>query len=556
MDDVDAMFRDLTSATLPSRPSASFVTASLTSELTSLNTPGAALADGKARPSPVSFNIHEDTELIRVSSVASTSFVSVREDTALIDVRKGQTVAVYQDGDDDEDDVVLQTDEAISARAAVAGGGDKMTPTSTASTGTYRGASLLGLTPIMETSRESDASSLSNVSMRSTSSVSSTRSAPPPSSARSSSRPSPSHVPVARPSTADASETLPSSSCAPINPLASSIQALILSDLNVASSAGVTVEAGPAPSEVTELMGEEGGEGMDVDVGSWWLRVEGRKAEEDVDEGDGPERRRMAVCAVTDMNSGAQYALHVHRPRSLWEQFMSSVVASRIPATSQGAFLLVSSSHAYDDAACSLVPAPAHATLTLAALLRAYGQKGQTLPPALVAFYLHSLLHSLALLAASNILHCALTPSALHLPSDVLPADDWQADLPGLWLAQGLALSSWTSAVDLAMWDTEDGDWRAADVRGAARVLLAMFGVEARMEDVAQGKARCTGRVGGAEGSTVVRRLWTAGGGADGLRVMIEVRCELEAWMQGEAGARARQVKRLLCEQSVMLSSL
>ena len=572
MDDVDAMFRDTTATSLlPSRPSSSssssaFNATSLTAELLPLppTTPHLPLTDAKSRPSPLAFNIHEDTELIRppasTPSISSTpSMFQVYEDTALIAASARRAVGQDEEEEEEELEVALQTDETITAR--LAGGGT--TPTSAAST--YRGASLVGLTPIMETSRESDASSLSNVSMRSTSSLSSqTASFHPTSTTRHPAHP---HPTPSHPSPSPRTHSHPahptntaSGDGSAINPLASSIQQLILADLNVGGSDGVTVEGGRAPEEVQGMArGEVGGVvGGDVDVGSWWLRVEGGREGEGVEEGEGQERRKTVVMHVTDMSSNTLHALHLHQPSSLWAHHMSSVIRARLPAAAQAALQLVTATHAYEELSASLVPMPSHGTLTLAALLTAYRRRGQTLPSLLAAFYLHSLLHSLLALASAQVLHCALSPAVCHVASDVLVTDDWQAELPSPWPMQGLSLSMWTSALDLAVWEGEEGEWRAADEKGAARVLWAMVGgEEASVEEVGMGRLKGTrgGKVGGLDGAGVVRRLWGAGGGAGGVKVLMELRRELEVWMMGEGGARTRQVKRLLCEQSVMLSS-
>ena len=566
MDDVDAMFRDATATSLPpSRPSSTtssssssiFNATSLTAELLPLppTTPHLAPTEAnRSRPSPLAFNIHEDTELIRPTRPPPPS-IQVYEDTALIAggrARAGDEGD--EEGEEEEVEVALQSDEAVTAR--VGGGG--MTPTSV--TEAYRGASLVGLTPIMETSRESDASSLSNVSMRSTSSLSASQ----PTTAmptRPTSHPHP--TPSRRtPSPLTQGQVAPSTASGAINPLASSIQQLIISDLNVAASDGVTLGRGGAPEEVRAMMrGEMRGVGGDVDVGSWWLRVEGRREGEEVEEGEGPERRQTVVWHVTDMGSNTAHSLHLHQPASLWAHHMSSVIRARLPAASQATLQLVSASHAYDELSASLVPTPPHGTLTLSALLAAYRTRGQSLPPLLAAFYLHSLLHSLLALASCQVLHCALSPSVCHAASDVLVSDEWQAELPAPWPAQGLSLSMWTSAVDLAVWEGEEGgEWRAAEGRGAARVAWAMVGGgEGRVEEVGMGRVKGAGgggKVGGLDGTEVVRRLWGAGGGEGGVRALMELRRELEVWMMGEGGARARQVKKLLCEQSVMLSSL
>ena len=531
MDDVDAMFRDVT-ATLSTRPpSNAFCTSSLTAEL-SLATPAQGTIDRKARPSPVSFNIHEDTELIKgltpfpsppPSSIPAPSFhpnFPMSDDSALLPRPPAMMTVgsfqVYEDGE--EDDVVLQTDEVIAR------GVEAQTPTSM---GRGRRVSLIGLTPIIETSRESDVSSLSNVSVRSTSSLSShppTRTPAPPS---------------------------PLAEAASINPLATSIQSLILTDLNVSSSQNVTSSPTPAPTEVTSLLTSTC-EGMDVDIGGWWLRVEGRRTGEDVDEGEGAERRQLRVFTVTDMNTGSPHTLHLHTPPSLWEHHMSALVRDRAGGV---ASLLVGASHVFTDVSCSLLPSPTYATITLAELLSAYHKKGQALPPLLSAFYLHSLLHSLLSLSSVGLLHCALSPSTLHLPCDLLPTDDWQVGLTPAWVSQGLTVGMWTSGVDLGVWESEEGEWRGGDGRGAARVVWAMVQGQGGVEDVGKGRIKGGLKVGGAEGWEVVKRLWGAGGGEGGVKVLREVKKEMEVWLMGEGGTRARQVKKLLCTQTVMLSS-
>ena len=534
MDDVDAMFRDLTSTLPPSsslppshpRPSAAFCTTSLTSELTSLTTPACPPQDSRARPSPVAFSIHEDTELIRPTSSLP---IAVYEDTGLIvPVRApAARVEVYEDG---EDEVEIQSDETIARRGG-------QTPTSQ---GVGRGNPLVGLTPIMETSRESDASSLSNLSMRSTSSLSTSTTRP------STAAPAPVKAPVAPVPAPAPAET------GPLNPLATSIQALILSDLNIAASAGVTSHAGPAPSELMALLTGAACEGVDVDVGDWWLRVEGRREGEDVVEGEGAERRVMRVFTVTEMNSAASYSLHLHQPASLWEHYACGVLAGRgVTAQTQ----LVTATHVYADISASLVPCPQHATLTLAALLAAYRRKGQTLPPLLVAFYLHSLLHGMVGLAEAQMLHCGLTPAVCWVATELLATEDWQPTLPTPWPVQGLTVGAWTSAVDLKVWEGEEGDWRAEDGRGAARVLWAMLGGEGRVEEVVAGKVQGGLKVGSQEAATVVRALWSAGGGEAGMRAMRAVKRDVEVWLQGEGGSRSRQIKKAICTQSILLSS-
>ena len=573
MDDVDAMFADTSSLPLPLataaaaalpaaaslRPSLSsaFSSASLTSELASATANGLTqqLRDSRARPAAVVFNIHEDTELI--TPAARRQATQQTQPTAATPAAPtAASFTVFADAaEEDDDDVLLQSDDVIRARTSSAPLPSAATSAAASATplsAVFRRASVAsvaaGLTPILETSRESDASSLSNASTRSSCSAVNT-------STRASSSClglSVSALPAASSATPAAAASSSSPPVSPfasdlLDPFSSDIQSIILHDLHVRDSDSVTSYSQQAPADVQQLMDGEA-QGVDVDVGDLWLRVERRLQEEEGQAGD-DGTKAMRVYAVQDMNSSAVLTLRLHRPASLWEHYISQTVAARVAPAAAQAFQLVASSHCYDDLCMSFVPAAStSALLTLSSLLSCYRKRGSAVHPSLITHYTAALLSSLSTLHRASIAHHSLSVHCILLPLDPSASFAAGAEPPSL------LLSDWRRAVDLTL--LEEGKLTQAvgaaeDAAALLRVVSCLCGGDGELE------AERVKEKGGAVGRVLGRLLQAAGGGRGEKpeALLQEAKTELDSWLAGEAGARQRQVKKLLCEQSVMLQA-
>ena len=530
------------------RPSYSFTSRSLTSDLSQVQTrtPAGSVPDYRARPSPVSFNIHEDTELIALSNrtqpqppqlQSAVSSFEVYQDTALLS--PGALASLRTTAAEEEDDEVALA-ESVARHAASVG---SATPVSAAGVGKPRVASSIGLTPILETSRESDASSLSNLSIRSSSSISTT--ATP--SAR-----------LAIISTVTPLPTAPSivitdtpTSPAAIDPFSHATRALIVNDLHFATESGVsvTVHEAEASDELRGLLGEaaDGVEGSTVEVGELFLRVEKRMKHEEAG-----GRERVCVYGVQDMDSGDYHVMHVLPSPSLWCHYISHCLTTRLTnqPTAMSSFHLVSSSHQFTDMCCSFLP-PTSEYVTLASLLLAYQRKGKAMGEALVHYYTAELLHSLLLLSSASIIHTNLTATTIHIPATPPPSGDYSSDRSAAWCAHSVRVGAWHQAVDVLVLGREAVDERL-DVAALVAVMRAML--------AAGGGSGGGGglRERGVLASAVLRLECCAGeseGGSVSVRHLVEVKEDVERWLMGEGGARVRLLKKLLCEQSVMLSS-
>ena len=555
-DEVDAMFHDTTNlvpvqsaaASLAAvaveadgRPSYTFTSRSLTSELGAVQsrTPASAQPDYRCRPSPVSFNIHEDTELIALSAAsqrqpAPTSF-TVYQDTALLSPQSLASLRTTEPFEQQTENEEHLMDGPARDGASV--GTATPAPSASASGISARAASLIGLTPILETSRESDASSLSNMSIRSSSSLTTHTPAASTPSVRSALLPTTTPLPAPSIVIVDS----PASPSA-IDPFSAATRALILHDLHFATEPAVRVvqHDQSAGEEVRALLtAADSAEGSTVEVGELFLRVERRAREEEADAGG------LCVYGVQDMDSGDYHVMHVQPTPSLWTHYISHCLATRLAQhpTAASSLHLVSSSHLFADACCSFLP-PSTDYVSLSSLLSAYKRSGKVMGEALVHYYTAELLHCLLLLSAASVVHCCLSPCCVLLPSASPPSADWTADRPPAWSAHCVRLGQWQSAVDVLVLGREAVDERM-DVKGLLRLVRAMGGGGAAGKGVlAAAVVRLECAVGEAEGGSV------------SVRHVAEVKEDVERWLMGEGGARARLLKKLLCEQSVMLSSV
>ena len=550
-DEVDAMWHDTTSVApiltatasaasnaseADGRPSYSFTSRSLTSELNQVQTrtPASTMPDYRSRPSPVSFNIHEDTELIalntRVEPQPAVSF-SVYQDTALL---SPQSLAKLRSAGPSEQEA--EYDEPANSRTSVG----IATPLSAASAGNTRAATLIGLTPILETSRESDASSLSNMSIRSSSSITTATPAAATPSLRSTAVPAATPLPVVPSVLIVDSPASPSA----IDPFSSATRSLILGDLHFSTEPAVTIvqHNQPCADEVKALLVGDGVEGGTMEMGELFLRVEKRMKDE-----EGEEREHdggLHVYGVQDMDSGEYHVLHVLPTQLLWSHYISHCLTTRLAAhpTAASCLHLVSSSHLFSDLCCSLLP-PSTDYICLSSLLLAYKRKGKVMGEALVHYYTAELLHCLLLLSSASIVHCGLSAACVLIPAVSPPSVDWTADRPATWVAHSVRVGQWQSAVDVQVLGREAVDERV-DVKGLVRIIRAMGSVGGAGKGVlAAAVVRLECAVGESEGGSV------------SVRHLMEVKEDVERWLMGEGGARARLLKRLLCEQSVMLSS-
>ena len=557
-DEVDAMWHDTTgiapvvastasaakaASEMDGRPSYTFTSRSLTSELShaQTRTPAESVPEYRTRPSPVSFNIHEDTELIALNTRTqqqqqSAVAFTVYQDTALLSPRSLAAMRATEPEQEAEDDEVSVAD-AVQADGSVG----TATPRSTAGVSRARAASLIGLTPIMETSRESDASSLSNTSIRSSSSATAATPAASTPSLRSVAA-----VTAATPLPVQPSVVIVDSPASPsaIDPFSAATRSLILGDLHFATEPAVAVSEHhePASEEVKALLAADGMEGSTVEVGELFLRVERRMKDE-----EGVEREQdggVRVYGVQDMDSGEYHVLHVLPTPSLWGHYISHCLNTRLAShpTALSSLHLVSSSHLYSDLCCSFLP-PSTDYVSLSSLLSAYKRKGKVMGEALVHYYTAELLHCLLLLSAASIVHCGLSTACVLVPAVSPPSVDWTADRPTAWAAHGVRLGQWQSAVDVLILGREAVDERM-DVKGVVRLIRAMGSVGGGGKGVLAGAVvRLECAVGESEGGSV------------SVRHIAEVKEDVERWLMGEGGARARLLKKLLCEQSVMLSS-
>ena len=552
-DEVDAMWHDTTSVApvlgstastateVDGRPSYTFTSRSLTSELNQVQTrtPAAAMPEYRSRPSPVSFNIHEDTELIALSGRApqqQPASFTVYQDTALL---SPQSLARLRNTGLFEREAEYDGSVAASTVARSTSVGTS-TPVSASTGASARAASLIGLTPILETSRESDASSLSNMSTRSSSSITSATPAAATPSLRSTTVPAATPLPVVPSVVIVDSPASPSA----IDPFSAATRSLILGDLHFSTEPTVTVAQHnqPANDEMRALLTADRAEGSTIEVGELFLRVEKRMRDE---EGDASEHDGgMCVYGVQDMDSSKYHVMHVLPTPSLWSHYISHCLATRLAnhPTAASSLHLVASSHLYSDLCCSFLPASTD-YLSLASLLVAYKRRGKVMGEALVHYYTAELLHCLLLLSSASIVHCGLSATCVLIPAVSPPSVDWAADRPAAWVTHGVRLGQWQSAVDVLVLGREAVDERM-DVKGLVRLVRAMGSV---------------GRGGKGVLAAAVMRLECAVGESEGgsvsVRHVAEVKEDIERWMMGEGGARARLLKKLLCEQSVMLSS-
>ena len=468
-------------------------------------------------------------------TAAASSVVAVYQDTALLSPLSLATLRTPAPTEQEtEHDELVAIDTVQSVGTA--------TPVSAAGTVNTRAASIIGLTPILETSRESDASSLSNVSMRSSSSITASTPAVSTPSVRFTAST------AATPMTVVPSVVIVDSPVSPstIDPFSPATRALILGDLHFATEPAVTVvqHNQPATDEVKALLAADCMDGSTIEVGELFLRVEKRMRDE---EGNDERERdgRMCVYSVQDMDSGDYHVMHVLPTPTLWSHYISHCLATRLAnqPSASSSLHLVSSTHLFSDVCCSFLP-PSSEYVSLSSLLLAYQRKGKVMGEALVHYY-HSRVAELSAAALVR-LHRALRPLAacVLVPAFSPPSVDWAADRPAAWATHGVRLGQWQSAVDVLLLGREAVDERM-DVKGVVRLVRAMSG----------------GGVGG-KGvvAAAVKRLECAVGESEGgsvsVRHVAEVKEDVERWLAGEGGARARSLKKFLCEQSVMLSSV
>lgn len=304
------------------------------------------------------------------------------------------------------------------------------------------------LTPILETSHESDGSSVGSmtnprVNLSNRQSFTPNHPLLPSSSSSSSSSPP---LPL---SDLDSSNT--------IDPFDFSLRQAILFDQKVSNQVGFNDKSHEMASFSLEavLQGEE----MDLNVEERLLHVDSYEPDE-----DSTHSNALFCFKVNDIVENEDYTLRVCSPADAWDFFISSELRQRLLGHEESLkrFQLASEFYLYRNLSCSLSPSTEANAPSLKQILQLYQAKGQAMDDSLVLFYAIEMLRLLHLLHSNCIIHANLNLSQLLFISEeasdspvmASTGSAWTAGSAacgGLWASKYLRLIGFQHSIDLKL---------------------------------------------------------------------------------------------------------
>jgi len=497
MNDIEAMFKDspvTPGAGLANRgpPSSgvSFSTRSLTSEIPPMSE-AAAMNDmaHRGRPSPVAFSVFTDEELMTRNIAAQAAAARQQQGsgvtpsfgaTSTTPAPSTSSFIIYADPDVENRapthgsmgggsmrtgavrrPLAAREDESVSVSGSasrVATNDEEEEDDDDNATGnTYQHKSYPPLTPIMETSHESDMSHVSNNSTTAHSA------APTPAVTREQPDMNASAIAAATPAPTQTSEaTTAGESNVPTLPdgvLDSfDVNQRIhwINELGLLSAKGVAdLTSGNATMDMEALAN---GKEDQVEIGekifqiSRVLHAESNGASvlllgEDLVDGEGEVQLRIGV--VSD----------------LWEHGLGSNVLSNLIARDPNSeklirnlFLAPTESIVYADRCISVAPV-GNGGVTMADLLKLYAKNSTTMDERLVVFYCHEMLKLIQILHMNAFIHNNIQPHHVWLryndASSTPLSDVWDVSGGNGWEEVGLALGGFSAAIDRSLFNPD-----------------------------------------------------------------------------------------------------